>query len=630
MMRKVAVHFSRATLSDAIFLIFLSSIIVFFLALSFENSESILANSTACLVIFFSTLIAVFFLWLFFLSGTAESSTALRFAKISLAPVFVLLLLIPYSYFYTQLKGVRPLGCLSIVFLGSLIMNAVLRKDTQQPPTDFSKYNGTFEEASTANASTGCRKTAGSIIYALVCKRPVSLPFIISILLTVYVIFFGGISVLRHLHYQNLSSFDVALYNQIQWNNIHGRFFESSISGSNFVTHNSPFLILLSPLYAVYPRPETLLVLKNLFLASSAVPFYLILKMIVHKSAIFPLLLGYLFYPFIVGQNFNAPHEICFLPPFLLFSFYFFLKNRFNNFLIFLLLSLSIKEHISLIAIMYGLYAFYLKRERPWVAAPILLGIFWGFLSVGIIYYFQEIYKVDPYPAWLIDNIKGRFMRPDAPFLANVLWGLKTSSLGHWDSFYFVYLLLSAAGLILPVFSPIALLGAPELMINLLASVQLIYPTWHYNIITACFLLIACAEAVKKLSSKAVLQRWGVPSHKIQELLSWLLCICVASHFFLWWDHTNIKKIPRYVETMNTAIRLIPKEASVSAPKHLVAYVSSRKDYFLLEDNRKGEYIVVDQDQDISGSFKDVRQSDQYVEIYHKDGVRVAARRVVP
>ncbi len=580
----IRTNLAKASLKDILFLIFLCCVIVFFLVINVDNPSIFVNNYWTGLTIFFLTLSIVFFFWAYFLSGIGQTPAALRFARISLMPVLILFLLIPYSYFYTQLGGAKPLGCLSIIFAGTIIFNAILKRDV---------------------------------------NKPAPLPFTISMVTAIYAIYFSVISVLRHLNYQNASSFDVALYSQIQWNNIHGHFFHTSISGSNFVTHNSPFLILLSPFYCIYPRPETLLILKTLFLTLSVVPFYLILKHFVNERSIFPLMLGYLFFPFIVGQNFNAPHETCFLPPLLLFSFYFYLKNRFKSFLVFLLLCLSVKEHMALISIMVGLYSLYLKKEKHWVIVPILLGVAWGIFSMWIIYHFQKIYHVDPYPAWLIDNIKRRFLRPDHLAWSNVIWGLQTSNFGHWHNFCFVYLLLSPVCIILPFFSSIWVLGLPELMINFLATIPLSYPTWHYDIVAAIFLLVACADAIKKFSSGIFLRQWGLPSDKIQELLSWFLCICILSHFFLWWDYTDIKRNPRYVKTMNTAIRLVPQESSVSLTKHLAAYVTDKKDYFLCEDDRKGEYIVLDKNENMGDCFKDIKQADHYAQIFHQDGIRV-------
>ncbi len=586
MLRNIKANLAKASWWDFFFLIFLSCIIVFFLVI---NANDTVTDSWTGATVFFVPFILIFCFWLYFLSGFPDELVALRMARVSLLPVLTFLLLIPYSYFFAQQGGMKPWVCLGIVLMGAIIFNKILRRNSY---------------------------------------TPITLILNISILLVVYTLFFSIISVLRHLNYQNASSFDVAIYSQLQWNNIHGHFFHTSFSGSNFVTHNSPFLILLSPFYALYPRPENLLILKTFFLALSAIPFYLIMKEYVNRRSIFPMVAAYLFFPFIVGQNFNAPHETCFLPPLLLFSYYYFIKGSFKKFLLFLLLSLSVKEHMALIAIMYGLYAMYLKKEKKWIIVPILLGFAWGAFSMWVIYYFQKIYHVDPYPAWLIDNIKRRFLRPDHSLVANIIWGLQTSIVGHWCNFLSVYLVLSPVCVILPFFSSIWILGLPEFGINLLATIPLSYPTWHYDIVASIFLLIACASAIRKISLSPWLGQWSIPRNKIQELLSWFLCVCILGHFFLWWDYTKITINPRYVATMNTAIAMLPQDASVSLTKHLAAYVTDKKDYFLCEDKRKGDYIVLDKNESMGICVTDNKRADQYIQIFNEDGIRVYKNKI--
>ena len=119
------------------------------------------------------------------------------------------------------------------------------------------------------------------------------------------------------------------------------------------------------------------------------------------------------------------------------------------------------------------------------------------------------------------------------------------------------------------------------------------------------------------------LQRLGLHPDKIQELLSWFLCICILSHFFLWGDYINFKIDPRYVKTMNAAISMVPSDSSVSLTKHLVAYVSDRKDYFLCEDKRKGDYIVLDKNEKMTDCIQGIKQAGHYVEIFNRDDIKV-------
>lgn len=91
---------------------------------------------------------------------------------------------------------------------------------------------------------------------------------------------FGGFALLRHWTFHS-TAFDLALFDQVFWNTIHGRFMESTISlaqcapHSLFGDHFSPALLLIVPFYAVYPHPETLIVVQVVALALGGWPVYL-------------------------------------------------------------------------------------------------------------------------------------------------------------------------------------------------------------------------------------------------------------------------------------------------------------------------------------------------------------------
>lgn len=575
-------NFHKTTLKDIFFLGILCFILFAFLLINSDTQNIAFSNPITCIYTFVCICILILAGWLILLTKSNDPKTSLKLARISLIPILILTLLFPYPFFYHQLTHWQQIISLGLITLSVILFHQTLTK------TNYQMYTS---------------------------------PQLFIILLALYSVFFSIVSILHHQNYQNTNPPDMGLYSQIQWNNIHGRFFQSSTSGSNFTTHNSPFLILLAPFYAIYPHPESLIVLKSVLLAFSAFPFYLISKHYLNERSARILSIAYLFFPFIVGQNFNAPHEICFLPTFILFCFYFFIKNKFKQFLFFLLISLSIKEHVAMIPVMFGLYAMVLKKEKQWILTPIILGVFWAVFSIWLMSYFQKIYHVDPAPMWLIEEIKRNFSRSDHSILTNLIEGIKNSNLGQLNNFNLVYLLFSPLAVILPFNSLIWLIGSPELFINLLATHPLTYPTWHYNIVSSCFLLIACAASIRKISIK-LYPKIDIPLDKTQEILSLFLLFCILSHFFLWSDYIYIKENSLYTTTMNEAVSLIPREASVSLPKNLAAYFSDRKDYFLLNDSRKGQYLITDStvSDDISTQYTKIFQSNNirvYKQIYH-------------
>ncbi len=581
----IRANISRASLKDALLLILVYTVLVLFIVLNLSEAARLLGNALSAFIFFMGTFLPVFLWWLYAISRQGDPERVLCHARISFAPVALLLILLPYNFFYIRCESLILYGCLALVLLAMWIFDALLRDARPSPPWP------------------GWR--------------------MVAVILAGYAAIFGGISLLRHWDLQDTRSFDLAIYNQIQWNNIHGHFFESSASGSNFATHNSPFLLLLSPLYALYPCPENLLILKTIFLTLSAIPFYLIVRHFLTAGAALPFVLSYLFFPFIIGQNFNAPHEVCFLPLFLLFSYYFFIKDRWRPFLLFLIVSLSFKEHMAMVAVMYGVYALYLKKPWRWVIIPIVMGIIWAVFSIWLIGYFQTIYQVDPHPAWLLQDLKAHYIFSDPVRGKAILSGLRTSNFADIQSLGHSYLLFAPLLVVLPFLSAALWLGIPELLINNLSSHLLIYPTWQYCVVISCFALVACIEGVRTVSSGGWVQKLGFPAHKAHGLLAWLICLCVAGHFFLWAEFLPVRPQPQYVQAMNDALRMIPATASVSTLKIFAAQVSGRREYFLLEDGRKGEYILLGQGVGIKGVFADPRQASNYGKIFDREGIEV-------
>lgn len=94
---------------------------------------------------------------------------------------------------------------------------------------------------------------------------------------------FGGLALLRHWAFHSTAS-DLAVFDQVLWNTIHGRFMESTMSlarcepHSFFGDHFSPALLLILPLYAIVPHPETLVVVQTIALTLGVWPIYLLAR----------------------------------------------------------------------------------------------------------------------------------------------------------------------------------------------------------------------------------------------------------------------------------------------------------------------------------------------------------------
>jgi len=103
------------------------------------------------------------------------------------------------------------------------------------------------------------------------------------VLLAAYALVFGALALLRHWTFHSTAS-DLALFDQVIWNTVHGRFMESTLSLAQCVPHSffgdhfSPALLLIVPFYLVFPHPETLIVVQVTALALGGWPVYMLAR----------------------------------------------------------------------------------------------------------------------------------------------------------------------------------------------------------------------------------------------------------------------------------------------------------------------------------------------------------------
>lgn len=190
---------------------------------------------------------------------------------------------------------------------------------------------------------------------------------------------------------------DLAIYNQVFRGLMHGRPFMSLVEVPFLGIHAELTMLLLLPIYSIFSHPLTLLLAQTCFLALAAIPLFLISRIILNEFWAVILVLLYLLYPPLAYINLNEFHPESFIPFIQFFLFYFFLRNDFKKFVIFMFLLLFIKENMSLILIMFGLYALIKRKGKKWVILPMFSGLFWFFVYLKFIMPFLNKGRVEFY-----------------------------------------------------------------------------------------------------------------------------------------------------------------------------------------------------------------------------------------
>lgn len=403
------------------------------------------------------------------------------------------------------------------------------------------------------------------------------------IFIILYIIIFSYLSI-RRLYTLNSNYYDLGIMHQVVYNTSQGRFLEMTNQDfgkniSRLAVHFDPILAIFAPMYKLYNGPEVLLIIQTIILGLGALAVFLISKNIIkNKGLSLILAASYLFYYPVQRANLFDFHPATLATASLLFVIYFSLIKRYWSMLFFIFLSFLTKEHVGLIIVFFGLYLFFLKKERKASLFLIFLGLIVFFLTVDFIipYFRQESHFALKYFGDFGDSPKNVLLG----FIKNPLLVLKLFF--RKETFIYLESLLISHGLLI-IFSPIEfLIGLPEMMINILSSnsnMRMIY--FHYNSLIVPFIIFSAICGLSKINKTDKLKKY---TNII--LLVFILLNMVSIYLFnplpfsflkqpYWWGAINQDKLT-IIKTWNQ--KLGDNEKVATTPR-LAPFFSGRRYY---------------------------------------------------
>jgi uncharacterized membrane protein len=202
----------------------------------------------------------------------------------------------------------------------------------------------------------------------------------IHILAATYGTILSALSIIKVFEF-NTQSYDMAIFNQVFWNTLHGNFMFSMpeccapANPPSFLgAHFSPLILLLLPIYALYQSPYTLLVIQSFALALPVVFIYKIASKRLGRGATWAIVAAYLLYPGILWPSLSDFHLEAFVPLAYVMVFYFWEEDRRTPFLLSFMFLLSIYEYAPVIGLSFLLYA-WLKGRRSHTGKKISLRV---------------------------------------------------------------------------------------------------------------------------------------------------------------------------------------------------------------------------------------------------------------
>jgi uncharacterized membrane protein len=207
-----------------------------------------------------------------------------------------------------------------------------------------------------------------------------------------YAVFFSRLSIVNHWAL-NTRTVSLGFYDNIFWHSAHGRLLGCSFmkAGYHGSAHFDPILVLISPLYLLYPRAELLLVLQSVWLGAGVVPVYLIARArSASRPAAATLAAMFAAYPALHGANLYEFHSLTLVVPIGLWLLYFLERGVGAGYWIALAAALLVREDVPIFAGFVGIYAVLSGRSRAgWITMVASLLYFvavkrWGMTSPDV------------------------------------------------------------------------------------------------------------------------------------------------------------------------------------------------------------------------------------------------------
>lgn len=410
-------------------------------------------------------------------------------------------------------------------------------------------------------------------------------------------------------YYTFYASYDQGIFNQVFWNGIHGRFFQSSLSSqlSTNVVHNgevpavyyhrlgqhfTPALLLWIPLYALFPSPVTLTVLQVTLVTLAGLVLFVLARNYDLKPAIAATITAS-FYGAnaVVGPTLSNFHDICQIP---LFTFSLLLameKRWWWLFSVLAVLILAVREDAGVGLFGVGIYMVTSKRfPRIGIAVVILSFVY----TIALTNLIMPLFSADISQRFMMERF-GQYADGEEASTLEILWGMVKNPFR----------------LLLELFTPVS--GTIKYLLAQwlpLAFVPAVSPAaWSIAGFPLLKLFLGKGESVLAINIRYAMTVvpglfygaiiwWSQHPNWFKKYTFrrfWVVCICLSLFLtiisnpnrtlsflvpdsFKPWVYVSLPQQWEHASHIQSLLKRIPPNASVAATTYIVPHLSSRRE----------------------------------------------------
>jgi len=206
---------------------------------------------------------------------------------------------------------------------------------------------------------------------------------LLILLIAAYIFVFSAFSILSFRNF-SMSAYDIGIHAQAIWKLSTGNGLFNTVRGLPIWGDHCWFIMVLYvPLYWIFPRAETLLVLQSAALGLAALPLAaIILRRGGGGLAALLFCLAWLLSPALQNMNLENYHPEVLAALFLLWTIERADAGKWRGYWLALVLALLCKEDVSLTVFMLGCWAF--RKNRKVGIMTVVISLFWFFLCLKV------------------------------------------------------------------------------------------------------------------------------------------------------------------------------------------------------------------------------------------------------
>ncbi|EDX71665.1 hypothetical protein MC7420_2331 [Coleofasciculus chthonoplastes PCC 7420] len=434
-----------------------------------------------------------------------------------------------------------------------------------------------------------------------------------------------------HRHYTFYSSYDQGIFNQVFWNNLHGRFFESSLSSqlsTNVVhqgevprvdyhrlgQHFTPALLLWLPLYALFPTPATLTVLQVTFVTVAGLVLYVLAREYLEPPLAGMITVSFYCANAVIGPTLSNFHDISQIP-LLVFGLLLAMEKRcWWLFWVLAVLLLAVREDAGIGLFGVGVYLI-LSRRYPRIGL-VVCSLSFGYIIL-LTNLVMPLFSEDISQRFMMERF-GQYASGDEASTLEIIWGMVSNPgrvlvelvtpfgrtlnylLGQWLPLAFVPAISPASWMIagFPLLKLFLGKGESVLAINIRYAMTVV-PGLFYG-------AILWWSKHQDLYKRSLFRYFWIFCITLTLIFSYTSSASALNRAFYFmlpdsfdpWVHISLPQQWNHVQAMRPLVAQIPPDASVSATTYIIPHLSSRREIIRLPDlrlrNDQQEVINVD------------------------------------